>query len=226
MKKTLITLAVAFVAQQAFAATVTQNFTWANAILTSTASNPGGLTVNQFNSALGTLTAVTLQLTGDNLVATMQVQNPAGNSPITTGVDLSAGVHSVSIFNVNVAAGTGFATTPSQVINGGAPTVTFSLPLQPLAGGPNAAPTLVGWSGVGTFPVLASSSSGLSLNGDTSNQPNLIGFLPSIKSNVHGVLTYTYTPLDGRVPEAETYVAGLALAGLAGYGFYRRNKAA
>ena len=224
MKKTLVALAVAFATQQALALTITQNFLWSNTVLTGALGNPGGLTVNQFNPVNGFLSAVTLELTGTSLNAQMGVQNPVGNSAITVGVDLSAGLHTVTINNVSVANVTGPASAAAQTIAGGAALVTFTLPVQPLGGGPNAAPSLASWYGVGTFPILASSTSGLSLTGNTQNQPNLIGILPSILSNVSGKLIYTFS--DVPVPEAETYVAGLALIGFAGYGFYRRNRVA
>ena len=227
MKKTLLALAIATVAVQAAAQQV-ENFSWTGATLTGVTTAQA--TVNGFNSANGVLNSITLAITGTSVSGSLIVTNVTGPQ-ITSGADLigthilSLGGHTTPLVGtigplnspVNSSAG-------AQFIDPGL-SATFNM-LQLLGAattGPQVPGNAADFTG-GTVNVLVRLAGGISLNGDLGN--NLISQRSTILNTVVGTVTYNFTPRTNQVPEAETYVAGLALAGLAGYGFYRRNKLA
>ena len=227
MKKTLLALAIATVAVQAAAQQV-ENFSWTGATLTGVTTAQA--TVNGFNSANGVLNSITLAITGTSVSGSLIVTNVTGPQ-ITSGADL-IGTHILSLGgHTTPLVGTiGPLNSPvnstalAQFIDPGM-SATFNM-LQLLGAattGPQVPGTLADFTG-GTVNVLVRLAGGISLNGDLGN--NLISQRSTILNTVVGTVTYNFTPRTNQVPEAETYVAGLALAGLAGYGFYRRNKLA
>ena len=229
MKKTLLALAIATVAVQAAAQQV-ENFSWTGATLTGVTTAQA--TVNGFNSANGVLNSITLAITGTSVSGSLIVTNLTGPQ-ITSGADLigthilSLGGHTTPLVGTIGPLNSGINVSAfPQFIDPGL-SATFNM-LQLLGVGgtgsvlvsPANAPDFTG----GTVNVLVRLAGGISLNGDLGN--NLISQRSTILNTVVGTVTYNFTPRTNQVPEAETYVAGLALAGLAGYGFYRRNKLA
>ena len=216
MKKTLSTLAALSVASAAFGATQSFNFSWTD--LSVSGSDAIGTTVPGF-SAAGTLTQVAINVTGVAVVGNLSVKNVAGPT-INTGVDLF-GSHVVTINGLSIADGVA-ATAASQTIALGE-TKAFG-PLTDTLLGSNTTGLTAGWT-PGPLNVLVRIVGGLQTNGNVQN--NTVEQVSSLKSTVTGTITYTYEPRqDPLVPEAETYVAGLAMAGLVGYGFYRRSRKA
>ena len=227
MKKTLLALAIATVAVQAAAQQV-ENFSWTGATLTGVTTAQA--TVNGFNSANGVLNSITLAITGTSVSGSLIVTNLTGPQ-ITSGADLigthilSLGGHTTPLVGTIGPLNSGINVSAfPQFIDPGL-SATFNM-LQLL--GANTTGALVPGTPAdftgGTVNVLVRLAGGISLNGDLGN--NLISQRSTILNTVVGTVTYNFTPRTNQVPEAETYVAGLALAGLAGYGFYRRNKLA
>jgi len=215
MKKTLLNIVLASVATAAFADTTSVNFSWASqnvpVSLTQAAVN---VTVAGFNGALGTLTGVSINLTGTSVVGTATAQNQ-GNVNSTLSL-LLIGNHTVSINGLQVvnsinATSAGLLTLPSATATLGPVSASLS---GTASGGPS------GWTG-GTIPVLIGFAGAAAVSGTPQVQ---ILSTPTVTSSGFGTVTYTYTATN--VPEAETYVAGLALVGMAGYGFYRRSRKA
>ena len=210
MKKSLLNIALATVASAAFAATQTVNFNWSAA---PTTVDTQVTTVPAFTAA-GTLTGVQINLTGQNVVGTAVASN-LGNQSSQFSIDLS-GTHTVTINGVPIANVIAATSGDVTAVNGG-PSVNLGPISAALSG--SAPGGLSGWTS--PVPVFIRFNGTFGVNATPQVQ---LSALPTLSSVGIGTVTYTYT--EGRVPEAETYVAGLALVGMVGYGFYRRSRKA
>jgi len=213
MKKTLLSVIALTAATAALAQTQIANFSWSNVAVGPTAVT--ATTVAPFNTALGTLLSVSINLTGTAVVGSATVQNQE-TYPTTVTVNLF-GNHQTSINGVNILNGAA-VTSPGVLIPGGG---TASVGPVSAALGGSGVGGLIGWSPA-SIPVNISFVGAFGVSTDPQAR-NLAD--PSLLSSGVGTVTYTYRA-DNGVPEAETYVAGLALAGLVGYGFFRRSRKA
>lgn len=213
MKKTLLSAIALTAATAALAQTQIANFSWSNVPVGPSATL--ATTVAPFNTGLGTLVSVAINLTGTAIVGSASVQNQE-TYPSTVTVNLF-GNHTTSINGVSIVNGAAI-TSPGVVIPGGG-TASVGPISAPLSG--SAAGGLLNWSPA-SIPVNISFVGAFGVSTDPQAR-NLAD--PSLLSSGVGTVTYTYR-VDGQIPEAETYVAGLALAGLVGYGFFRRSRKA
>ncbi len=226
MKKTLLSIVVASVASAAFAAsTVPQNFSWASQPVTTGLSQATvNVAVNQFDGSLGILTGVFINLSG-NAVSGSSIARNEGTQTSALTLTLT-GTHLVSINGLLVSS-TLVSPTDTKTANAGQ-TVTLGPVLAPLSGSASITtpPSVIPgtWTGVGTIPVLIGLAAG-SGAGVFSSPAVQVNNNPTVLSSGVGTIFYTYD-VRSLVPEAETYVAGLAMAGLVGYGFFRRSRKA
>lgn len=212
MKRTLLSVALASAASTVYAGTLSQSFSWLTtavpSIDTSVATVPG------FNPALGTLTGVNINLAGDFIVGSAVVDNHSPTTASSFQLFLS-GIHHTTVNGFDIANAISL-TSPTTLIP--ANSTGTAGPVSQALGG-TLPGGLSGW--VGPVSVL------IRFNGvliATANPP--VDFIsdPLLTSQGQGSITYTYT--DTTVPEAGTYVAGLALAGVVIYGWYRRCRKA
>ena len=173
--------------------------------------------VAQFNPALGTLTGVSINLTGTAVVGSAQVTNLEAYS--TSASVFLAGTHHTTTINGFDIANPANATSGTTAI-GPNPASANVGPVNTAIGGGGATST-TGWTGVGTVGILVNFVGGFGVSTDPQAK---VTSDPTLTSSGVGTVTYTYQ--ESNVPEAETYVAGLAMLGLVGYGFYRRSRKA
>ncbi len=213
MKSSLIRLSLLTVAASAFAGTQVAPFSWDNTSVPP--ANTQIATVAPFNTALGTLTGVQINLTGHLIVGSTSVLN-ASTFQTANFFLILTGTHTVTIngFTIDNAIN---LTSPTVPIG---PGVTVGLgPVSSALGG-SLNGGLSGWTS-GNIPVFFKFPGSLLV----SASPQVtFQSSPVVTSDGIGNVTYTYT--EARVPEAETYVAGLALVGLVGYGCFRRTRQA
>lgn len=218
MIKLLLNIALGCMATAAFASTQQFAFNWSNLQAQPSPPSLTGTLVPQFNPAFGTLTSISLNLTGTALVGTGNIQN-IETYTTTAQVGLS-GQHNTLVNNLSI-----LNTSPGLIMSVGvviAPGATAAVGPASLALGGNASTgDTTGWIGVGSVPILISFDGSFGVF--TNPQAKTISD-PFLLSTGSGFLTYTYQ--ENSIPEAETYAAGLALVGMVGYGFYRRSRKA
>lgn len=213
MKKILLNIAIASVASAAYAVDViVANFAWGPTVVG--APFTVATTVPGFNVAGATLTGVQINLTGVAVVGSAVVQNQEAYS---SNISISLlGTHTVRINGIDIS---NFANVSSGPVPTGPGATSNHGPISAPIGG-NAAAGLAGWT-PGPINVLISFAGAFGVNTDPQAQ-TLSN--PNLTSQGVGTVTYTYTPSN--IPEAETYVAGIAMLGMVGYGFYRRSRKA
>lgn len=237
MKKTLLSILIASVASAAFAASpFVANFTWnSQPVTTGLSQATVGISVPQFNDTLAgvpagsVLVGVSINLNG-YAVSGQSIARNEGTQTSTLTLTLT-GTHEVSINGLTIDT-TLVAPTASASVAAGA-TTTLGPVTAPLSGSrsvgatpSSAAPPspAASWTGAGTIPVLIGLLPG-SGAGVFSSPAVQVNNNPTVLSAGVGTVSYYYETRQ-LVPEAETYVAGLAMAGLVGYGFYRRSRKA
>jgi hypothetical protein len=226
MKKTtqiaLAAMALA-AAADASANVPTQTTSYTSNTLAFTKSNSGVLDLTQFNTSLGTLQSVQIQLFSD-LGTTVKVENKSTSSASTitgtAGVGLTLNGATIS---------QALSTSGTHVFNeaiydgddhfSGASGGTFTFSLAPFSSSSTytGAATLSAFSGTGVVHLNLAGLTNSSVSGTSGNTHSLV--LPSY--DAYAKVTYTYaTP----VPEPETYAMLLAGLGLVG-AIARKRKA-
>ena len=202
-------------------ASAAQSYTVTSNTVAFSKAGSGTLDLTKFNTTLGTLTSVEVNLFSD-LNTTVKVENTSKNSPSTITANVSSTLKLPTLSQTVVASGTyvfneakydlvrdfggtsgGVHTFPGSTFNA---TATYS-----------DAPTLALFSGVGLAHLGLDATTASSVVGTSGNTSSLV--LPSFDS--YAKVTYTYTAAP--VPEPETYAMLLAGLGLVGFAARKRK---
>lgn len=183
---------------------------FSNAEQTTEISQTGFLDL--FDSNLGTLTGVTLTLTGSETTTITLTNNAAQSQTVRANgtVDLffSSSLGGLTFANplVSLSATTGFVTlAPGATQSFGPLTDADTIVMTPLA-------SLFSVSGGGQFSITCESLSGISLTGGGGN----VGSTQATTAGCGASIVYDYTPTTNRVPEpASMALVGLGMMGLA-----------
>ncbi len=218
MKISLISaLAFAALAGSAMAATSTNS----SSFTSSAAPFTKNLTLNAFDSSLGTLTAITLTLDSTSAANIRINDTDPSNSYV---VDTATGSVQLTLNGLN---GSNHSLTvsnsiTSQLVHPGLNTFTGAF--NPYSESINVSSgdfSLYTTSSAPTFVVSAVAGSA-SASGNSSTDPGFLFYNASATAAGTATVTYTYTP----VPEPSTYAGfGAALVGIAGMARSRRRKA-
>lgn len=225
LKKTLLIASLGgAVASSAYAQTETWFFRWS----TTSSGTTFLATVPKFNTSPTasypdgrTLTGVQFSIVNPFLSQfkggieyTLPV-GTAGSGNVTLsgspGLSLAFGLGSIFTFSQNISASSGVVP-----LSGGLTTVPVGGPLtQALTSLPNSAQ----WSGTSGFVPIGVRLTGSYTSNDQTPQGTSAVNLPVTSSGI-GFVQYTFAGTV--IPESETYVAGIALAGLVGWTAHRR----
>ena len=210
MIKNILNTAIvaALMAAGSASADVISGGAFGNALQTTEITQTGSLAL--FDSALGTLTGVTLTLNGQN-VTTLSLTNNAAQEQTTratasTDLFFSSNLAGLSFTNpvISLSATTGFVTLAAGETQSYGPlSDSDSAVLNPLA-------SLFSVAGGGSFNISCESLSGIAITGGGGN----IGSTQATQAACGAAISYEYTTRTNRTPEPAT----LALLGLCAIG--------